>query len=214
MECVKAVDELLEHELLDVSLVSVEYLVPDEEETRAVELDGLGVADMGEFLDDTTDGADLPALMEALGLQEKDLEEDEENVVEVLLHGFAQLLLEAGLDADEALVEDEVELAVVVVEEELEFGGVGCCVDEGLEVAEAVLEVLFGVEDFGCGLFAELVGLVACAGSGPACEHVHLWLGGEEFWRRRVTWAFFVGRVVLFQILCSGRFYFNIFTSR
>jgi len=135
MECVKAVDELLEHELLDVSLVGVEYLIPDEEETRAVELDGLGVADVDELLNNTTDGADLPALVEALGLQEKNLEKDEENIVEVLLHGLAQLLFEAGLDADEALVEDEVELAVVVVEEELELGGVSCCVDEGLEVA-------------------------------------------------------------------------------
>lgn len=44
VECVEALDELLEHELLHVGFIRVEDLVPDKEEASTIEFNVFGVA--------------------------------------------------------------------------------------------------------------------------------------------------------------------------
>ena len=71
MERVEALYELLEHELLDVRLVRVEYLIPYEKQPGAVEFGRLGVADVYELLYDATNATHLPSLMQLLRLQDQ-----------------------------------------------------------------------------------------------------------------------------------------------
>ncbi len=135
-----------------MGFVRVQDLIPDKKKTRSIEFYSFCVTDMCQFLNNTSYGTYLPALMEAFRLEKKYLKEDKKYIIEVLMDGFAQFLLDVCFNTYEALVKNKVDLAVVLVKELLKFNSVCSCVDKSLEMAKTIFEIFFGVEYFNGGL--------------------------------------------------------------
>jgi hypothetical protein len=65
---VEALYELLKHELFHVRPVDVQYLIPNEKQTQAVDFYEFGIANVQQLVQNATDAAHLPTMMDALGL--------------------------------------------------------------------------------------------------------------------------------------------------
>ena len=94
-----------------------------------------------------------------------------ENIIQVLVHSLAQLLLNHALHIHKRLVEDIKDLTVVLVKELLQLLDI-VRLDVHLQMLQPILQVLFDVEYLGSRLAAVLVDL-ASVYLGLARKHVH-----------------------------------------